>query len=258
MGGGKPSPSGEYFLRMSKAKNFIKNLLYPGLDLHCWSRAQLCRFWQKGPRRVLDAGSGNGFFSWLAYRSGAKVVGLNFEESQVRRTREFLQNVKGVDPARLQLHQMNLYDLDGRFGTFDEIICYETIEHIRDDAKVCRALFHALKPGGVLHLCTPHALHPRHQREVLDTEEKGGHVRPGYTEESYRKLLEPIGFRIEAVVGLGQPRLVRADAFLRKIRNRFGDALALPFFPLAAFGLWGDQLNPKIPFSLYVKAVRPQ
>jgi SAM-dependent methyltransferase len=242
---------------MKKIKNLLKNLLYPGLDLHCWSRAQLCRFWQAGPRRVLDAGSGNGFFSWLAYRSGAEVVGLNFEESQVRRTREFLEQVKQVDPERLQLQQMNLYDLDERFGRFDEIICYETIEHIRDDARVCRALFAVLKPGGVLHLCTPHAMHPRHQREVLDTEEKGGHVRPGYTEESYRKLLEPIGYRIEQVVGLGQPRLVRADAFLRRIRNRVGDAVALPLFPLAALGLLGNQLNPKVPFSLYVKAIRP-
>lgn len=242
---------------MGSFKNTLKNILYPGLDLHCWSRAQLCRFWRKDPRRVLDAGSGNGFFSWLAYRSGAEVVGLNFEESQVRRTREFLERVKKVNRSRLQLHQMNLYDLDNRFGVFDEIICYETIEHIRDHAKVCRAFFHVLKPGGVLHLCTPHALHPRHQREVLDTEEKGGHVRPGYTEESYRKLLEPIGFRIEAVAGLGQPRLVRADAFLRWIRNRFGDAIALPLFPLAFLGLLGNQLQPKTPFSLYVKAVRP-
>jgi len=242
---------------MKKIKNLLKNLLYPGLDLHCWSRAQLCRFWQAGPRRVLDAGSGNGFFSWLAYRSGAEVVGLNFEESQVRRTREFLEQVKKVDPKRLQLHQMNLYDLDERFGRFDEIICYETIEHIRDDARVCRSLFAVLKPGGVLHLCTPHALHPRHQREVLDTEEKGGHVRPGYTEESYRKLLEPIGFQIEKVVGLGQPRLVRADAFLRRIRNRVGDGVALPLFPFAALGLLGNQLNPTVPFSIYVKVVRP-
>ena len=242
---------------MSKIKNAVKNLLYPGLDLHGWSRAQLCRFWCGGARRVLDAGSGNGFFSWLAYRSGAEVVGLNFEESQVRRTREFLEQVKKVDPKRLQLHQMNLYDLDGRFGRFDEIICYETIEHIRDDKKIARALYAVLKPGGVLHLCAPYALHPRHQREVLDTGEKGGHVRSGYTEEAYRKLLEPIGFRIEAVVGLGQPRLVRADAFLRKIRNRVGDGVALPFFPIAALGLLGNQLNPRVPFSLYVKAVRP-
>ena len=33
----------------------IRNILYPGLDLHTRNRASLCRFWNTGPRDVLDA-----------------------------------------------------------------------------------------------------------------------------------------------------------------------------------------------------------
>jgi len=56
---------------VSSLKCFLRDLIYPGLDLHTRNRASLCRFWKTGPRDVLDAGSGNGYFSWLAYQSGA-------------------------------------------------------------------------------------------------------------------------------------------------------------------------------------------
>jgi len=53
----------------------IRNFLYPGLDLHTRNRASLTRFWQRGPRDVLDAGCGNGYFSWLAIKP-ARVLSL--------------------------------------------------------------------------------------------------------------------------------------------------------------------------------------
>ena len=78
----------------------LRNLVYPGLDLHTRNRAALCRFWKTGPRDVLDAGSGNGYFSWLAYRSGARVVAMNVEASQADRAREFLVGYRKADPAK--------------------------------------------------------------------------------------------------------------------------------------------------------------
>ena len=54
--------------------NIVRHVTYPGLDLHTRNRASLCQFWKTGERDVLDAGSGNGYFSWLAYKSGARVV----------------------------------------------------------------------------------------------------------------------------------------------------------------------------------------
>jgi len=44
----------------------IRDLVYPGLDLHTRNRPSLCRVWQTRPRDVLDAGSGKGYFSRLA------------------------------------------------------------------------------------------------------------------------------------------------------------------------------------------------
>jgi SAM-dependent methyltransferase len=239
-------------------KHFLRSLVYPGLDLHVQSRRTLSQFWRKGPRRVLDAGSGNGYFSWLAYRSGATVLALNYEQGQVAKAQEFLVRYRGAEPTRLKFQQMNLYDLDKLDGAFEEIICYETIEHIKGDAQVCREFFRLLKPGGTLHVCCPHALHPRHQIEVLDTEEKGGHVRAGYTEESFRALLDPIGFRIQQVRGLGSSATVVADRWLKKVRHRHGDLVALPLLPLGRMTVrLTEQLDPAVPFSIYAQASKP-
>jgi SAM-dependent methyltransferase len=206
---------------------------------------------------VLDAGSGNGYFSWLAYRSGARVVAMNFDEAQVAKAREFLIENRGADPARLRFEQGNLYDLEREQRTFDEIICFEVLEHLRRDRDVAKQFYRVLRPGGVLHLCCPNRLHPRHQAEVLDVAEAGGHVRSGYTAEDYRELLEPLGFEIERRVGIGPKLLYLADEGLRTIRNRIGDLAALPLLPLALPIVWLARENPPIPFSIYVAARKP-
>jgi SAM-dependent methyltransferase len=235
----------------------VRSLIYPGLDLHTRNRASLRRFWKTGQRDVLDAGSGNGYFSYLAYKSGARVVALNFEQGQVDKAREFLVGYRKADPSRLKFEQHNLYDLAKEQRKFDEIICFEVLEHLRDDHAVVNEFYRILRPGGVLHVCCPHRLHPRHQAEVLDTEEKGGHIRAGYTEEDYRRLLEPAGFVIDRIVGIGPPSVYFADTVLRFIRNRLGDLPALPLLPLTLPIVRLARMDPPLPFSLYVKAVKP-
>lgn len=241
----------------SALTNRLRGLIYPGLDLHTRHRAALCRFWKTGVRDVLDAGSGNGYFSWLAYQSGARVVALNISESQISKASEFLVGYRGADPARLRFERRNLYELADESRTFDEILCYEVLEHLRDDAVVVREFHRLLRTGGVLHLCCPYRLHPRNQAEALDLEETGGHVRAGYTAEEYRALLEPVGFRIERLVGIGPRALYLADAVLRAVRNRFGDTCALPLLPFALPFVWLARFDPPVPFSLYVRAIKP-
>lgn len=238
-------------------RNLLRHVLYPGLDIHTRNRASLCRYWKVGRRDVLDAGSGNGYFSWLAYQSGANVVALNYEVGQVTKASEFFLGYHKADSDRLRFEPCNLYDLPKETRTFDEIICYEVLEHLRRDEEVLKQFYRILRPGGALHLCCPNRIHPRHQAEVLDLEERGGHVRPGYTEDEYRKMLEPLGFTIDQVAGIGPKSVYLADEILRKIRGRMGDLVALPLFPFALLTVKFARHNPPEPFSLYVRAVKP-
>jgi SAM-dependent methyltransferase len=242
---------------MTTLQAVVRSLVFPGVDLHTRNRASLSRFWRSGPREVLDAGCGNGYFAWLAYRSGASVLGITHDARQVAKARALLLEHRGADPARLRFEQRNLYDLGGlATAAFDEIICYEVLEHLRDDVSVVCEFYRVLRPGGVLHVCCPNKDHPRHRDEVLDTSESGGHVRRGYDADSYRALLEPAGFLIERMVGVGPRSLYLADRALGWLEQKLGFAGAALFLPLALPLVRLAPADPATPFSLYARAVK--
>jgi hypothetical protein len=90
----------------------------------------------------------------------------------------------------------------------------------------------------------------------LDEEEKGDHVRAGYTLASYRSLLEPIGFEIVESEGMGGAALAGAWLLVMRPRSRFGNKLfsLLSFFALPF--VWFDPTQLACPYSLYVRAVK--
>jgi SAM-dependent methyltransferase len=181
---------------------------------------------------------------------------VTLDEDQIRRNRELFSRWGGCPPDRLQFEVCNVYDLKKLSRKFDQIICSETLEHIARDKEVV-AIFHdLLNPGGVLHLCCPNAMHPAHRQGRTHGPEDGGHVRDGYTWESYRALLEPAGFHIDARAGLGSPFLFAVDRTVRFIRNHFGDAAAIPFFLLLWPLIWLDWIDPQTPYSVYVRALK--
>ena len=174
------------------------------------------------------------------------------------RNRRLFHHLLHVPDERLRFEVMNLYDLPSLDMEFDEIICTEVLEHIADDRRVCKSFWDSLEPGGVLHLCCPNAAHPDNQAQALDERESGGHVRAGYTVESYRALLEPIGFRIDRVIGLGGPVRQWCNKRITGAQVVAGLPLGvLAFFLLWPFS-WLDAAQPKVPYSLYVRAVKPQ
>jgi len=242
----------------------LKWLFFPSLDLHTRSRFRMLpQFFRGGDLDTLDAGCGNGALSWAAYRKGNRVLGVTMEPAQIASDREIYASV-GADSSRLEFQELNLRDVLSLDRTFDQIICSETLEHIKDDKKAVEDFFQLLRPGGVLHVCAPNALHPEHlQGRNPETEpEDGRHVRDGYTLETYRALLEPAGFQIVASAGIGAAPICWADRLLRPIRGRFGmgskgEAAAAPVFLLLSPVQLLDRLNPPVPFSIYVQAVKP-
>jgi SAM-dependent methyltransferase len=240
----------------TRLKLWGKWVLFPGLDLHTHCRYRfLPRFFRSGPIDTLDAGCGNGALAYAAYRRGNRVLGVTIAEDQIRKDSEFFEFLK-VDPSRLRFEVLNLYDLAKLGQKFDQIICTETLEHIARDKFVVELFHDLLRDGGVLHLACPFSNHPLNHGRFDADESNGWHVRDGYTLESYRALLEPVGFRIVQSAGLGSPLLVKLDTAVRSVWNRSGTAVALPLFLLTWPLQFLDYLNPRVPLSLYVQAVK--
>jgi SAM-dependent methyltransferase len=164
------------------------------LDRWLWLRRHL----RKGTARTFDAGCGNGAFSIYAARAGNSVVAASFsarEQEDARRRAELL-GVTGIDFRMLDLRELEEHRAS--LGRFDQIICFETIEHVNDDEGLVRSLVSMLEPGGQLLMSAPFDGHRPLYCEDADPspQEDGSHVRFGYSRERLHKIAEDAGLEV--------------------------------------------------------------
>ncbi len=151
-----------------------------------------------GRGRTLDAGCGSGAFTMYAARQGDEAVGVSFNErnNRVAAERAKVLGVRNTSFVTDNLRKLD--ELSARIGTFDQIICFETIEHIMDDRKLLRDFCNLLREGGRLFLTAPYKYYNRIMGDTISEIENGDHVRWGYTHEEIGALLKEAGFELEA------------------------------------------------------------
>lgn len=237
-----------------------KTLLFPGMNLHARLRYRFVprNFnWSGRNSKVLDVGCGNGMLSYAAWQKGAIVRGITVKESEVAGCQELFNEKKGIPETELRFEKKSMQDMRQENLSYDAVICADVLEHIMDDEGACRTLGRLLRPGGCIHLTVPNAGHPYNISFPLDREEKGGHVRPGYTAEGIRELFDPLGLVVEKVTGFGGPIRQAFNHRIKETQEKFGPASGLPLFFLSLPFLFLDTTNPKVPFSFYMRACKP-
>jgi SAM-dependent methyltransferase len=206
------------------------------LDRWLWLRRHL----RKGGLRTFDAGCGNGAFSIYAARCGNEVVAASFsprEHEDARRRAELL-GVTGIDFRTIDLRE--LHEHREALGSFDQIICLETIEHLADDERLVRSLAEMLRPGGQLLMTAPFEGHHHLYSEERDPApvEDGSHVRYGYTQERLREIAGGAGLQVDSegfVSGVVSQKLTDLMRLCSARLGRMaGWAIMLPLRPLAA------------------------
>lgn len=131
----------------------------------------------------LDIGADNGVISYLLRQQGGKWQSADLDEQTVNAIRSLVEQ--------------DVYQIDGRHtpfreNTFDRIVIIDLLEHIHTDREFIDEMYRIMKPEGELIINVPHT-----KRSLLrlcrlaigQTDEKHGHVRPGYTVEEIRALL---------------------------------------------------------------------
>lgn len=141
-----------------------------------------------GPRdrlRCLDLGSDNGVVSLLLRRGGGGWASADLTDEAVASIRGLVE----TDVHLCQGERLPFADAE-----FDRVVVVDMLEHVVDEATFCAELARITKPGGRLVVNTPH-LKPtalRRLRHALgQTDEKHGHLRPGYTPARLAELLFP-------------------------------------------------------------------
>lgn len=139
------------------------------------------------PARLIEIGTGAGFFLKAATRAGFDAYGLELSTEAA----EYARTTLG-----LRVMQTPAEDMPFEPGYFDAAAMFEVIEHLRDPLRVVRAARKALKPGGRFVVSTPNlgAL----SRQVLG--DKWAVLSPAehlyyFTEKTLRAMLLKAGFQ---------------------------------------------------------------
>jgi tRNA (mo5U34)-methyltransferase len=81
-------------------------------------------------RRVLDIGCNAGFYSIALAQRGARVLGIDVDPHYLRQA-EWARGRFGIEPERLSLAQMQVYDLARLPDTFDIVLFLGVLYHLR-------------------------------------------------------------------------------------------------------------------------------
>jgi len=132
--------------------------------------------------QCLDIGGDNGVISYMLRKYGGDWKSADLDPLSV-------ESIK-------HLVQADVYQIDGSStpfqpDEFDRVVIVDFLEHIPNDEQFIIELHRITKPGGVLVVNVPHIKQGvlRKLRLVLgQTDEKHGHLRPGYSYASLEKL----------------------------------------------------------------------
>ena len=134
-------------------------------------------------KRCLDLGSDNGVVSLLLRQQGGSWASGDL-------TPETVEAIRGL--VETDVHLVTEDKLPFVDREFDLVVVADMIEHVEGEATFVAELARVLKPSGRLIVNTPHLRNTALRRLRLrlgQTDEKHGHLRPGYTRESLARLL---------------------------------------------------------------------
>ncbi|MBU1701980.1 MAG: class I SAM-dependent methyltransferase [Candidatus Eisenbacteria bacterium] len=164
-------------------------------------------------RTVLDIACGVGFSAPLFLAAGAaRYVGVDLNEQLI----QYAARTYGSEKARFVAGDICTYE-DGE--RYDLVVCYETIEHIKDYRSALGNLYHLLNTDGVLIISSPHRLitSPR-ANSLTDKPSNEFHIQE-FTPEELLPELKAAGFSTleQGLYGQRQRRRIIANRVIRRI-----------------------------------------
>jgi len=140
--------SAQYFwneyLPANSAKGGVFDLNY--FDRRYAAMLKLIETSVGAPGKMLEVGTGAGFFLKAAQRAGWQVQGIEISDEAIA----FARNRLGLEVAQLPAEQ-----LGSLADSFDVVVMFEVIEHLFEPRLVLEAVQHLLRPGGALVISTP-------------------------------------------------------------------------------------------------------
>ena len=200
----------EYHLRYSREERKIANLRdgcperevapdLSGIPRSHQGRYRFSCHRIPGDARVLDAACGIGYGAYiLATESrAASITALDISKQGIAYGRRHY-SAPEIDFGVTDITALNLKE-----DTFDVIVSFETIEHVKAPKSVLRSFHESLAEDGILIVSVPNEVLLPFNRETYVHHERH------YTPDELCKLVESCGFRVERIFAQGDDDMIR-------------------------------------------------
>ncbi len=219
-----------------------KNTLEVMSTANWYNRWVLDYLGKKVRGNILEVGAGIGNFSKLLRRRG-NVTAIDIYPDYIQKLTKHSSILAGYGNIESGKYFFNSNK------RFDTLICFNVLEHIKDDAKAIRNMFKLLDSG-----CSLIVIVPAHQLLLSHFDREIGHFRR-YNTKHLSDMLRKAGFRKITVRYINWWAAIGWFVFLKISRRK-----SLPKNPVGIFEkfakylLWPEKFI-KLPFGLSVLAI---
>jgi len=141
--------------------------------------------------RILDIGCGDGYYSSIIAKKGAKVVGFDYSKDAIDRAKSLYHD------RNIQFLHMNAEEMDFPSESFDKAVSFCVIEHFRNDEHVMQHLARILKPHGRFVFSADSLSYPKITAQEREKHRKRYQVNTFYTNPVVLDKLQRNGFKLD-------------------------------------------------------------
>jgi len=172
-------------------------------------------------KSVLDIACGTGFGSRILLQAGAaRVVGIDISEDAIRFARE------KYEAPGLEFETGDVLSIPYPQDSFERIVSFETLEHVKNPKRALEEMNRVLAPGGVLAISSPNRKLTSPQKKKEEAPANPFHVTE-FTVAEFREILDG---RFEVLEFYGQRGTAKWKQIppLRRLLLRLGPGLLGP------------------------------
>jgi ubiquinone/menaquinone biosynthesis C-methylase UbiE len=196
---------------------------------------------KKNIKSLLDAGCGTGVYSFYFTKKIKKIEAIDISKEKIG----FLKKENIF--KNIQFSVADLCKLPFKNNSFDQIICSDVLEHIKDDKKALLELRRVLKIGGILLLTIPF-----NSKKNKITYKKFNHERAGYDLDFFKRIARNNNLLIEKAEFYSYDLTNKISNFTYKYLNN-KIILGIIFYPCYILSMIFDFLKIGKPNGFFVK-----
>jgi cyclopropane fatty-acyl-phospholipid synthase-like methyltransferase len=149
-------------------------------------------------KRVLDVGFGRGFFLYFLKQLGAKVTGIELDDSTIHYVHEDL----GIE----DIIKTDMLKIDVR-EKFDVILFMDLVEHVLEPFQYLNKAKMLLNPGGIIAIFTPNASFALQEQAPILFRVDLEHIQY-FSNTTCNYLAKKLGLDIVHLENVGYPSLI--------------------------------------------------